>query len=173
MKIVGQGELCNENAYKEIYLSYSKGLYRFLTYSFGDSIDAEDITQNVFLKLWEECSKYRLDNIKSLIYTMGKNQSLNRLKRNKIKNEQPLPKAIDFQSPEYEMEEKQFKDQLSAAIGSLTENEKTVFLMSRIEDLGYKEIAERLEISQKTVEKRMHNALKNLNNRLSVNLKRK
>ena len=59
------------------------------------------------------------------------------------------------------------------AIDQLSDKEREVFLMNRIEDLPYREIAVRLEISQKAVEKRMHQALKKLNELLSINLKRK
>jgi RNA polymerase sigma factor (sigma-70 family) len=71
------------------------------------------------------------------------------------------------------LEEKQFKEKLTNAIDQLQENERVVFLMNRIDQLTYREIADRLEISQKAVEKRMHTALKKLHDLVGVDLKRK
>ena len=169
----GSSLLCDESYYKTLYLQHSKSLYRFLVYSYGSSVDAEDITQNVFLKLWEECSRFNLENIKSLIFTMGKNLCLNQIKRNKKKHGFVFTDIIFFQTPEYQLEEKEFHEKLLRAIANLNENERVVFLMSRSEDLSYKEIALRLENSQKAVEKRMHGALKHLQQSLSVNFKKK
>jgi len=63
------------------------------------------------------------------------------------------------QSPEFSMEEKEFKTELENIIGAMPEKQREVFLMNRIEEMTYKEIADRLELSVKAVEKRMHGAL--------------
>lgn len=72
--------------------------------------------------------------------------------------------ALDItnQSPEYLLEEEEFKQKLQNAIASLTTAQREVFLMNRIDGKKYKEIAELLDISQKAVEKRMSGALKTL-----------
>ena len=57
-------------------------------------------------------------------------------------------------NPEYLMEEDEFKNKLMAVIQDLNEEQRVVFLLNRIDDKKYREIAEMLEISQKTVEKR-------------------
>ena len=63
------------------------------------------------------------------------------------------------QSPEYLLEEEEFKLKLTKAIASLSELQREVFLLNRIEGKKYREIADLLDISQKTVEKRMSGAL--------------
>ncbi|MEM7654956.1 MAG: sigma-70 family RNA polymerase sigma factor, partial [Bacteroidota bacterium] len=63
------------------------------------------------------------------------------------------------ETPQFAMEEAEFRHKLETAIASLPEKNRVVFLMNRIEKLTYKEIAERLELSVKAVEKRMHKAL--------------
>ena len=63
------------------------------------------------------------------------------------------------QSPQYKLEEKEFKQELETVIADMPEKQREVFLMNRIDELTYKEIAERLELSVKAVEKRMHGAL--------------
>ncbi|MDG1942267.1 MAG: sigma-70 family RNA polymerase sigma factor [Flavobacteriaceae bacterium] len=164
--------ICDESHYKKLYLAYSHRLYRFLVYTYGSTVDAEDITQNVFLKLWEECSRFNQKNIKSLIFTMGKNMSLNQIKRNKRGEGFVFTDKV-LSNPESQLEEKEFYQKLVHSIEQMNETERLVFMMSRLDDLSYKEIANQLNISQKTVEKRMHKALKFLHDRLSVNLKKK
>jgi len=65
----------------------------------------------------------------------------------------------DNQSPEYLLEEEEFKLKLKNAIAELSEVQREVFLMNRIDGKKYREIAEILDISKKTVEKRMSGAL--------------
>jgi RNA polymerase sigma-70 factor (ECF subfamily) len=173
MKTVPLRSLCDQIEFEKVYKQYSKELYRFLTYSFQDKTLSEDITQNVFLKLWDQCEKFDLRNIKSLIFTMGKNLSLNEIKRNQ-KTEGISDQEVTFsESPQDLLEEKQFKKKLTLSINQLNEKERVVFLMNRIDNLTYNEIATQLEVSQKTVEKRMHQALKKLNTFLGIDLKRK
>lgn len=164
--------ICDESHYKKLYLEYSDRLNRYLVYAYGVAVDAEDITQNVFLKLWEDCSRFNQKNIKSLIFTMGKNMSINQIKKNK-RGEGFVFMDKVLSNPESQLEEKEFHQKLVHSIEQLNENERLVFMMSRLEDLSYKEIANQLSTSQKTVEKRMHSALKFLHDRLSVNLKKK
>ena len=71
------------------------------------------------------------------------------------------------QSPQYALEEKEFKEQLENIIASMPEKQRDVFLMNRIDELTYKEIADRLELSVKAVEKRMHGALSFLRDKVN------
>ena len=66
------------------------------------------------------------------------------------------------QDPQFLMEEQEFKAKLETALAALPDPQREVFLMNRIDKLKYREIAERLGISQKAVEKRMHKALLHL-----------
>jgi len=65
----------------------------------------------------------------------------------------------DSENPEFLMETSEFQEYLDQVLESIPEHERVVFLMNRIEQLKYKEIAERLNISVKAVEKRMSKAL--------------
>ena len=71
-------------------------------------------------------------------------------------------KSISNESPEYVLEEKQFKNKLDDALNSLPENQRTTFLLNRIDGKKYAEIAEMEGVSVKAIEKRMHLALKAL-----------
>ena len=153
--------LCDKTYFEGIYRNYSDELYRFLVYKLGNPTMAEDVTQNVFLNLWKNCAKYSDVNIKSLLYTMGKNDSLNVLRKdeNKRKFVAQAEGSKQVHSPEFEMETKEFQVRINQVLGLMKPLERQAFLLSRIEKKTYKEIAEIMEVSVKTIEKRIHNAL--------------
>lgn len=147
--------------FKGTFDEYYSPLKNFLYYKLGDTDLAEDLTQEVFLKCWNSRDKIRIETVKSYLYTIANNLAINHYKsaRNRfefgLKNED----SEYHQSPQYKMEESEFEEHLKASIAKLPENQRVVFLMNRIDDLTYKEIAARLDISVKAVEKRMHKAL--------------
>ena len=93
------------------------------------------------------------------------NMFLNTIKHNKVVMEYAKAAPyldMDNQSPEYLLEEEEFKTKLQNAIALLTDGQREVFLLNRIEGKKYREIATLLNLSQKAVEKRMSIALKTL-----------
>ncbi|MEP2773163.1 MAG: RNA polymerase sigma-70 factor [Fulvivirga sp.] len=152
--------------FKSIFDEYYHPLKNFLYYKLGDVALAEDITQEVFMKAWEKKDQIVVETVKSYLYKIAGNLAINHFKSAKsnyefeLKPENPTPSSTE--QPDYTMEKDEFAKQLESAIGSLTENQRVVFLMNRIDDLTYKEIAKRLDLSVKAVEKRMHNALEAL-----------
>jgi RNA polymerase sigma-70 factor (ECF subfamily) len=152
---------CKDTVYEKIYKDNVVTLRNYLYYKFGNLNDAEDVVQNAFIKLWENCAKVPVEKAKSFLYTTANNMSLNIIKHNKVvlKHNLILPKSTTNETPEFEMIGQEFQVKLQKAIGDLTEKQREVFLLSRIEKMKYAEIAELLQISVKAVEKRMHNAL--------------
>lgn len=154
--------ICNPKVFKEIFDLYAEDIKRFLYFKYGDLQAAEDIMQDTFVILWRKCAIMKYETIKGLLFTTANNLYLNVKKHEKviIKNQQFLVSSANNESPEYLLEEKEFLTKIEIVIASLTEKQREVFLLSRIEDKKYKEIAIILNISVKAVEKRMHNALK-------------
>ncbi len=155
-------ETCKENIFSEFFNSHAKNLRNFLLFKFGNQDHAEDITQEAFIKLWQNCKDVPLEKAKSYIYTIANNSSLNIISHEKVKlNYQKNNNHIDRsnENPEFLLEEKQFKDKLLSAIENLNETQRVAFLMNRIDGKKYYEIAEELNISVKAVEKRIHLAL--------------
>ena len=152
--------------FKSIFDEYYHPIKNFLYYKLGDVALAEDITQEVFMKAWEKRDQIVVETVKSYLYKIAGNLAINHFKSAKsnyefeLKPENPTPSSTE--QPDYTMEKDEFAKKLETAIGALTENQRIVFLMNRIDDLTYKEIAKRLDLSVKAVEKRMHNALEAL-----------
>lgn len=158
-----KNKLCDENHFKHFYIKNVQSATNFAYYKCGDSDAALDLVQDAFTKIWENCSKIDFTKVKTYLLTTVNNLFLNTIKHKKVvlayAKESPNLDTNN-QSPEYLLEEEEFKIKLQTAIASLTQAQREVFLMNRIDGKKYREIADILEISQKAVEKRMSSALK-------------
>lgn len=157
--------VCEEHLYKKVYNTYSEVINNYFYYKFGNKEMAEESVQEAFIKLWENCKKVPFSKAKSFLYTVANNLSLNKYKHKKVvlNYAKTVPQRTeDMQNPEYIMMEEEFKAKLELAIQQLSEKQRTAFLLHRIDEKSYKEIAEILRISVKAVEKRMQKALESL-----------
>lgn len=153
--------ICHSKTFEFIYNTYAKDIRRFLFFKTQDIASAEDILQDTFVKLWDNCGKVDYEKVKSYIYTIANNMFLNKKKHEKVVRiySENNRKFDTNESPEFVMLEKEFMEKLENTIKTLPEKQREVFLLNRIEKKKYKEIAEKLNISVKAVEKRMHLAL--------------
>lgn len=155
--------VCEERVFSTLFRANSKTVFNYIYYKFGNEEKAHDAVQEAFLKLWENCAKVSPDKAKSYLYTVANNLSLNVIKAEKVRlKHADKSLRISNESPEYLLEQKQYQEKLDNALNSLPENQRTTFLLNRIDGKKYTEIAEMEGISVKAVEKRMHLALKSL-----------
>jgi RNA polymerase sigma-70 factor (ECF subfamily) len=160
---------CNEIVFSDFFKKHAKPLRNFLFYKYGNKDQAEDLVQEAFIKLWQNCTSVPIEKAKSYLYTIANNSSLNEIKHQKVvlqyeNNFTGLDKTNE--NPEFILEEKQFKDKLLKAIEDLNETQRIAFLMHRIDGKKYSEIANELNISVKAVEKRIHLALVELRKKI-------
>ena len=157
--------ICEELTFANFFRSHANSLRNYLYYKFGNEDQAEDVTQEAFIKLWENCASVPPEKAKSFLYTVANNTTLNQIAHQKVVLEYSKKgnhSHTDSQSPEFIMEEEQFKVKLQNAIAGLSEAQRSAFLLHRIDGKKYHEIAEILGISIKAVEKRIHGALQEL-----------
>lgn len=160
-----QEELCKDNVFNSFYKEHSESLYRFMYYRCGNKDQSLDLVQEAFMKIWNKCSEVLFSKAKSYLFTAANNLFLNEVRHEKVVLEYAKIKPISEytnESPEYIMEENEYMEKLQTAIANLTEGQREVFLLSRMEDKKYAEIAEMLNLSIKAVEKRMAGALSKL-----------
>jgi RNA polymerase sigma-70 factor (ECF subfamily) len=154
-----------EVLFRKYYGGLCKSLYKILR----DATFAEDIVQEVFLKVWEKRETLEMDEaIQSYLYRSCYNTALNFLKQQKKNTDLD---TLEIQVPGGETAEKNLnlletEEEILKAIDLLPPKTKLVFSLSRFEELSYKEIAERLDISLKSVEKHMGIALQRLRENL-------
>ena len=140
MPTKNQSDTCDEIIFSSFFKSHVKALRKFLFYKFGNVNQAEDVAQEAFVKLWQNCASVPLEKAKSYVYTVANNSSLNEIAHQKVvlkyeKNFTGLDKTNE--SPEYILEEKQFQSKLLKAIENLNEKQRIAFLMHRIDAVSY------------------------------------
>lgn len=159
--------VCEEQVFSALFEANSKTVFNYIYYKFGNEEKAYDAVQEAFVKLWENCQKVSPEKARAYVYTVANNLYLNVIKAEKVRLKY-ADKSMDtsHESPEFLMEEKEFKVKLDRALDSLPENQRITFLLNRIDGKKYAEIAEMEGVSVKAIEKRMHLALKALREKI-------
>ena len=159
--------VCEEEVFSSLFKANSKTVFNYIYYKFGNEEKAYDVVQEAFVKLWENCAKVSPEKAKSYVYTIANNLYLNVIKAEKVRLKYAdRSNSTSYESPEFLLEEKEYKEKLDRALNSLPENQRTTFLLNRIDGKKYAEIAEMEGVSVKAIEKRMHLALKALRDQI-------
>jgi RNA polymerase sigma-70 factor (family 1) len=169
----------SQPAYKKMFILLFNSLFR-LSFSLLYSRQlAEEVASDVMLKLWQRRRKLlQIENIRVYALVMAKNQSLNELKKTAtgkvifVNHHRHLEEEVDVTDPEQILIAAQNKATLNRSIDSLPRRCKMVFKLVKEEGLNYKEVAEILCISPKTVDAHLVAAMKKLSEALAVNLSR-
>ena len=153
--------ICEEPIYEQLFAEHYTKIRNYLYYRYGDLQRAEDIVQDSYMKLWQNCATVAYTAAKSYLYKVANNAFLNNIRHLKtVTAHQKTPqKTMNFETPDFKLEEKEFMVKLKWAISGLRPKQREAFLLHRIDKKTYAEIAEILEISIKAVEKRIHLAL--------------
>jgi RNA polymerase sigma factor (sigma-70 family) len=152
--------VCDEVIYNGVYKEHGKALRNFIYYKCGDLDKAKDIMQEALIKLWENCAKIELVKAKSFLYTVGQRILIDQIRHDKVKLEFTKRSEVNTANdPSFELIKKEFEQKLMQAISDMPETQREAFLMNRMDNMSYKDIAETLDISVKAVEKRIHLAL--------------
>lgn len=162
----------DEKAFEQVFKQHYRALHAYAFTLLKDDAAAEEMVQNVFCKLWERTDGLQINGpIGAYLYRAVHNESLNYLKHLKVRSEHSLRVSYQMdgrgESASRTLRAKELEEKLRAALNELPEGCRTVFQLSRFEDLKYSQIAEVLGISIKTVENQMGKALKLLRTRLA------
>lgn len=152
-----------KETFKNIYDQHVNAIRNYIYYRSGDSYLTDDITQETFIKVWEKRKKLNQEKITPLLYTIAAAILVDHFR--KQKHVEGFIEEIKFRHQlhlEESSDKEILKQKCELVLKALTEKERVVFLMSRKDELSYKEIALRLELSIKAVEKRMTKALKKI-----------
>jgi RNA polymerase sigma-70 factor, ECF subfamily len=154
-----------ESVFRQWYPSLCHSTYRIVK----DKDKAEDIVQDVFVKMWENRKEIEINiSVKSYLFRSCINTALNEIARQKnaihVSSENEL--IIDSQNTGDNIEQQDLQHRIDEGLNLLPPACKSVFILSRFEEMSYKEIAQTLDVSIKTVENQMGKALKILREHL-------
>lgn len=164
-----------EKAFVYLFDRYYEGLLNYAGRIVRETELAHDLVQETFCKLYEDHVNLSIHlSVKSYLYKSVYNSCLNEIKHQKVVNNYADRELLDFyfteivQAPEAELalQNEDIRKVLEEAINKLPERCREVFVLSKVEELSNKDIAEKLNISVKTVEVQMTKALSRLREEL-------
>lgn len=161
----------DDDAFKQLFKMHFKALHAYASIMLHYDSYAEEIVQSMFLKLWEKRKSLDIKiSMKAYLYKCIHNDCLNYLSHKKVQLKYQDHSAFTRNSESGKTSDKlelnELQLRLSKALNELPEQCRTIFQMSRFEELKYREIADQLGISIKTVENQMGKALKILRSKL-------
>ncbi len=154
----------SEYAFQLMYDRHRNRIYHVAVRYLRSPLLAQEVVQDVFLKLWIERKNIKTDQpLEAWLYTVAKNNLVNRLK--KIANEWKALSDLKNLTAQFvnaasdKIEESQYQELLHKAIDSLPQQQQMVFILARNEHLTYNQIGDKMGISPLTVKKHMSRAL--------------
>ena len=172
-------------AFEQIYYQYSARILNLIYRMTGSEEVARDLTQEVFVKVYENIGKFRGESqIFTWLYRIATNHTLNYLKREKRYKwlnllDKPISEvlqenkidnqfwAVGLPRPDRQMEKKQREQIVWKLIQQLSPKYRVPYVLNRYENLSYQEIADTLNLSLSAVETRIHRAKKELVKKLN------
>ena len=154
-----------EKVFEEVFKTHFKALHSYAYTILKDDVIAEEMVQNVFFKVWDKKVQADIEtSLKAYLYRAVYHESLNYLKHQKVKSAHQVYAMHSTEHSvnlaEKKLLHKELESKLQSAINDLPEQCRTIFQLSRFEQLKYREIADTLGLSIKTVENQMGKALK-------------
>ena len=179
IKCVKKAARGDASAFESLVLHYQGQIYRLCFRMTGNSEDAQDMTQEAFLKAWKNLSTFQFDSAFSTwLYRLASNCCLDLLRSMKRKptvsltaetedeDGEIIDVADDAPSPEEEAIVSQERDDLRKALALLDDEQRQILILRVVNDLSYTEIAEVLNIKEGTVKSRLSRARDNLRKKL-------
>jgi len=159
VKLVQAGD---EGAFERLFTEFQPKLFRFLWHMLRSEEAANDLIQNIFLKVWKNRATWQPGaSISSYLYRAAKNAALNYQRDLKSGRFEDITDHRDSGERTSALAEKnEMQQMIKKCVDALPAGCRSVFILSRYEDSKYREIAEKLDISPKTVENQMGRALR-------------
>lgn len=156
------GESAIDLIFRKYYSFLCKSIYRIIP----DTQITEDLAQEVFYEVWRKREHLKINtSLKAYLKRAALNKALNYIRDQKIdfRNAPAKEELISKQdSIVQELAADNLQQEIDAAIDNLPERCRLIFVLSRFEEMSYRQIAEQLNISMKTVENQISKALKSL-----------
>lgn len=166
-------KLGNCETFRYIYDKFYISLCSHANVFVNDIDESEEIVQNIICKLWENRESFSVtENVVAYLYRSVKNAAINRIKHIQViaKFKDYLMETIELEESDSNLEKSELYQLINDALETLPEKTRKIFQLHRFENLRYSEIAEKEEVSIKTVEYHISNAIKLLTVRLKKQL---
>ncbi|MBT8147018.1 MAG: sigma-70 family RNA polymerase sigma factor [Gammaproteobacteria bacterium] len=151
--------------YQQAISQYRQRVFSFAYYSLRAREDAEDITQDVFIRLWQHWRKIDHDRMGAWLMRVAHNSVIDHVRRQKNERQRvDLPDTLEdaVSVEDTELESQEFQRHLETAISELNDPYRSILIMRDIQGLSYQEIEQTLNLSQSQVKVYLHRARRQL-----------
>ncbi|MCS7014231.1 MAG: sigma-70 family RNA polymerase sigma factor [Chloroherpetonaceae bacterium] len=148
-----QGGAASEKAFTELVRRYQEKVYWICRRMLDSHEDADDVAQNVFLKVYDGLSDFKGDaEFYTWLYRIAMNETINFLRARQVRKAVSIDEILEKPAsaeaePTYIVEQNEEKELIAEAIAALPEKQKQVFMMRYYDELSYEEIADILGTS--------------------------
>lgn len=160
----------NRMAFNQLFEKHWDPLFQASYRVLKDVDRARDAVQEVFIDFWKRKETLELDNISGYLYKAVRFQSLKQLRKVTLLDihQEHFKNVLGINTTQQQLDINQLEKTLTESLGELPPKYKEIFEMSRFQNLSNKEIADRLDLSQRTVDWYLHSVLKHLKGKLTV-----
>jgi len=159
------------SGFEDLVRQHQRRIFTFARYFLADSGEAEDVAQEVFLKLWRNQSKLDEDRIGAWLHRVTRNACYDRLRKRRSASRVFAPGleegaletiAAPEPGPESQAQASAFRERLQEALGQLDEPYRSILIMREIQGFKYREISSALEMPLNTVRVYLHRGRRRL-----------
>ena len=179
--LVQQIQAGDQNAFRQLVEQNKENVYYLALDLTGNHYDAEDVSQDVFIKAYKGIGKFRSGaRLNTWLYRITMNTFIDKTRKKQLKvvnlpatDEEDETNPVDLVAdgvtgnPEREMSAGRIDEHIQKALQILSEQERAVFVMRHYQDMALKEISETLEIAEGTVKSLLFRSIRKLRQRLS------
>lgn len=180
-ELILQLKSANEQAFKHLVATYQQRVYNTALGLLQQESDAEDIAQEVFIQVYKSIAQFKGDAaLATWLYRITVTKSLDFLRSKKRKkrfgfitnmfgnDNTPIYEPPNFHHPGVAMDKKEDAALLFEAIGQLPQNQQTAFILNKLEDCSYIEIADIMKVTEGAVDSLLQRAKQNLRKNLAL-----
>lgn len=162
----------DQDAYTEIFNRYCKLLINHAYKILQSQDEANDVVQEVFLAIWNRRHELALKgSLSSYLYKSTKNRVLNHIAHEKVVSRyaESISNFIDkeYVFADFNLREEELQTIIEREIESLPDKMREIFILRKVDELSYDEIAHKLNISDKTAKQQVYNAIKKLKKKIN------
>jgi len=154
--------------FKNIFNLNFDTVRNYIYYRCGDANLATDVAQDAFMKIWEKQPTVESDKVKALLFKISSDIFISNYRKQKtaLKFALQAKPQVQSQNPEEILQFEELQSKYNRMLAIMPEKQRVVFLMHRLDGYKYQEIAQRLNLSVKAIEKRMKLAIEFLRKNL-------
>jgi len=157
----------DDEAFDELMRRYKRPIINFIYRMLGDAGDADDVAQEVFVRLHRHIGEYLpRTKFSTWLFALARNAALDRLRWRKRHPSEPLDSVPEPVSMSREIQTREIGEHIAAAVAQLPEDQRTAIVLAEYHGMSYAEMAAIMRCSEKSVESRLYRAKQTLRERL-------